>query len=265
MGWANFIETAPRSDHAVQVYDQFDELLQSVVRYLGAGFAIGAPAVVIATDEHWRHFARELESRGWEPAVLEAQGLLVYREAEETLDALMDDDQPSAERFEETVGVLIEEVAARFPGQTIRAFGEMVDVLRRRGENQGAVALEELWNQLARSRPFALLCGYRLDIFDIDVQTAALPDVFRTHTHARPSADPSRLAAAVDRALTEIVGPRKAAHIYLEVAEDVPRGPVPRAQAVLTLLSAKDTLLAKRILERARSHYAAVPAEHAAS
>lgn len=141
----------------------------------------------------------------------------------------------------------------------------MVDILWQRGEKYAALALEELWNELAQTRPFALLCGYRLDIFNIDVQTADLPDVFCTHAHVRPAADPSRLAAAVDRALTEVVGSRKAAHVYLEVAERVPRGHVPRAQAVLTFLSTTDTLLAKSVLERVRSLYAAAGRRKGAS
>jgi hypothetical protein len=265
MSWATFIETAPRSDHAVQVYDRLDELVQSVVRYLEAGFAIGSPAIVIATEEHRRRFSRELDARSLEPAVFERDGLLTYRDAEETLNALMDGGLPSAERFDETVGILFEETAARFPGRTIRAFGEMVDLLCRRGDEDAAAALEGLWNLLARRRPFALLCGYRLDIFDIDVQKTALPDVLRAHNHARLAADTSRLAAALDRALTEVVGTRRAGRIYLEVAEQVPRGPVPRAHAVLAWLSAEDPLLAGRVLERVRSHYAAAPVVDPAS
>jgi DcmR-like sensory protein len=265
MTLANFIETATPSDHAVQVYDRIDDLAELVGRYLEAGFAIGSPAIVIATEEHRERFSRELEARSLEPGVLEREGLLTYRDAEETLNAVMDDGLPSAERFEGTVGILLEEAAARFPGATIRAFGEMVDLLWRRGEEHAAIALEELWNELARQQPFALLCGYRLDIFDVDVQRSALPDVFRVHNHACLAIDNPRLAAAVDRALTEVVGVSRAGHIYLAVAEHVPRGPVPRAQAVLAWLSAEDPLLAERILQRVRSHYAAAATVQAAS
>jgi hypothetical protein len=85
MSWATFIETAPRSDHAVQVYDRLDELVPSVLRYVEAGFAIGSPAIVIATDEHRQRFSQELEVRSLEPALYEREGLLTFRDAEETL------------------------------------------------------------------------------------------------------------------------------------------------------------------------------------
>jgi hypothetical protein len=139
----------------------------------------------------------------------------------------------------------------------MRVFGEMVDILWARGLSAAAVAVEELWNELAERRSFALLCGYRLDIFDIDVQTGALPEVFRMHSHRRLTCEPSRLAAEVDKALTELVGRREAAYIYLDVAEQVGRDTLPRAQALLTWLSATNAPLAKRLLERARTHYSA--------
>jgi len=147
-------------------------------------------------------------------------------------------------------------MSERFPDRTIRAFGEMVDVLWSDGRKRAAIALEELWNDLARTRSFALLCGYHLDIFELGVQRDALPEVIRTHSHAHTVDEPWRLAAAVDQALAEVVGPLRAAGIYLDVAEHVPRGSVYRAQAVLTWLSAGDAPLAHEILQRARMHYA---------
>ena len=111
----------------------------------------------------------------------------------------MDGDVPSGERFEDAVGGLLDEVARRFPEKTIRAFGEMVDLLFQRGQQATAIALEELWNRALESRRCALLCGYELDVFDLDTQTSALPEIIRTHTHPRPVADTARLAAAVHR------------------------------------------------------------------
>jgi hypothetical protein len=167
----------------------------------------------------------------------------------------MDGDLPSAGRLERVVGGLIDEAAASFPNTTVRAFGEMVDVLWRRGQEQAAIALEELWDDLARRHSFALLCGYRLDIFDVQVQRDTLPELFRTHAHAQPVAEPARLAAAVDQALADVVGPVEAARIYLDLASNVAKGSVPRAQAVLGWLSMNDPPVAATILERARSHY----------
>jgi hypothetical protein len=130
-------------------------------------------------------------------------------------------------------------------------------VLWARGQEEAAITLEELWNELARSRSFALLCGYHLDIFDLDVQQRSLPEVFRVHSHARPVVDSAWLSEAVDRALREIAGPSGAAHAYLDAAERVPTNGVPRSQAVLSRLSSTNETLARQVLDRARAHYRA--------
>src|SRR5579862_2786005 len=265
MSWSTFIDRALASDHGVQVYAELDELAASVGTFLGAGFSAGAPAVVIASPGHRARFEDELRARECHPEVLRAEGLLTCKDAGELLAAIMDGELPSPTRFEQVVGGLLDEVAGPFPGSSTRAFGEMVDLLWRRGQEDAAVALEELWNELAESRSFALLCGYHLDIFDIDVQAAALPRIFGAHSHVRPAAEPSRLAAAVDRALAEVAGPVEAARIYIEVAGHERTRSVPRAQAVLAWLSSDESSLGARVLDRARAHYAqlrAAPTGH---
>jgi MEDS: MEthanogen/methylotroph, DcmR Sensory domain len=257
MSWTTFLESALPADHGVQIYSEPAELAAPVCRFLGAGFDAGEPAIVIATSQHAHVFDEELGRRGRDVADLQERGLLTCRDAEETLSAFMDGDVPSAPRFEAAVGGLVDEVAKRFPGKTVRAFGEMVDVLFQGGHEAAAIALEELWNSLLESRRVALLCGYELDVFDLDTQTSALPEIVRTHTHPRPVADTGRLAAAVHETLTEVLGRDAAAWIYLRVAEEVPRTALPRAQAVLMWLSRHQPGTAQRVLQRARARYAA--------
>ena len=48
---------------------------------------------------------------------------------------------------------------------SLRAYGEMVDVLWRRGEKSAALRLEELWNELQARRSFTLLCAYAMGKF----------------------------------------------------------------------------------------------------
>jgi hypothetical protein len=257
MSWTTFLESAPPATHGVQVYAELGELAVSVGRFLDAGLRTGGPAIVIATAAHWEAFRAELERRGHDLEELEQQGLLTARDAHETLAALMDGEMPSPERFEEVVGALVDGVASSFPGTTPRAFGEMVDLLSRRGEQAAAIALEELWNRTLERRRFALLCAYELDVFDLDTQTSALPEIVRTHTHPRPVADTARLAAVVHETLTDVLGSDAAARIYLRVAEEVPRTALPRAQAVLMWLSRHQPATAQRVLQSARVRYAA--------
>ena len=257
MSWKTFLESAPPAEHAVQVYMELDELAVSVGRFLEAGFLTGEPALVIVTPGHWDAFRAELERHGHDVDELETQGLLTRRDADETLASFMDGDVPSADRFEAVVGGVLEEVANRFPDRTVRAFGEMVDLLFQRGDQDAAIALEALWNGALESRRFALLCAYELDVFDLETQTGALPEIVRTHTHPRPVADTARLAAAVHETLGEVLGSDAAARIYLRVAEEVPRTALPRAQAVLMWLSRHQPTTAQRVLQGVRARYAA--------
>jgi hypothetical protein len=257
MSWSTFLEGAPPTGHGVQVYMELDELAASVGRFLDAGFRAGEPAVVIAGSDHWEAFRAELERRSHDVDELQEQGLLTCRDADETLASFMDGDGPSAERFEEAVGGLLDEVAGRFPEQTIRAFGEMVDLLFQRDNQAAAIALEELWNRALVSRRCALLCGYELDVFDLETQTSVLPEILGSHTHQRPVADTGRLAAAVHEALADVLGSDAAAWIYLTVAEAVPLTALPRAQAVLMWLSRHRPTTARRVLQGARARYTA--------
>ena len=62
----------------------------------------------------------------------------------------------------------------------IRAYGEMVDVLWKAGQTAAAIQLEMLWNQLAQTHQFALLCGYSMGNFYKD---AAQQEISGLHTH----------------------------------------------------------------------------------
>ena len=245
MTWSSFMRSACPREHAVQVYQDTAELTASVRAYLQAGIDAGQPGIVIATPAH---------RAAIEAGLTAPEGLVTSLDAEDALAAVMEDGMPSARRFEEVVGGAVDELAHRFPGVTVRAFGEMVDILWRRGERDAALALEDLWNELARTRAFALLCAYRLDIFDVDVQREALPEIFAAHTHAR-AGDPARLASAVDQAAAEALGPMELASAYLAVAERVPLGSLPRAAALLAYLAEQNVGRAVGVLERARALY----------
>ena len=168
--------------------------------------------------------------------------------------AIMDSGRPSAHRFDAVVGGLIDQVVAQFPGRRIRAFGEMVDLLAERGNMAAAAALEDLWNRLARRRPFSLLCGYRVDVFDRGAQIAVLPEVCRAHSHVLPAEDPERLERAVDAALEETLG-SQAGQVYALIGQHLHRKHVPPAQLALMWVSSQMPQSAERILESAREHY----------
>jgi hypothetical protein len=183
--WTEFLRRSAPAEHAVQVYGELDELAASVAGFLAAGFAVDAPALVVARPEHWRRFVDDLAGCGWDAVRAIDEGLLDVADADAVLDSFMRGTGPDRVRFEQEVGGLLDDIASRFPGTTIRVFGEMVDILCERGQPAAAIALEELWNELARTRRFALLCGYRLGALN----GSELADVCNAHSRTWVSAE----------------------------------------------------------------------------
>lgn len=251
-------------EHAVKIYAEVGELATTVGRYLAAGFEAGEPALVVATPEHARLFAERLAESAWDADTLAQHGLLELADANATLAEIMQGETPSPSAFEQVVGGLLAEIAARFPGQNVRVYGEMVDLLCDQGRLDSAFALEELWNRLARKQRFTLLCAYGLDLFEHASQVGVLPDVCRLHSHVLPAPDPARLARAVDRALEDVLGPSDAGKVYVFIGDQAREGRVPTAQLALMWVSANLPALAERILASARSHYVEAPLASAA-
>jgi hypothetical protein len=254
-GWDEFVSGTDRHGHAVQFYCELPELAQSVADFFAAGFERGAPALLVATAEHRVRLLGALADRGWDVDQLELDGMLVSRDAATVLDAVMRGGYPSSSGFDEIVGGLIDALADAFPGAQPRVFGEMVDVLARRGDDYAAVSLEELWNSLAWSRSFSLLCAYELDVFDRETQATRLPEICRTHSHVKAADDAPKLARAVDAALADVLGASEAGKLYVAVSEERRDTGVPSPQLMLMWVSEHMPGHAERILAVARERY----------
>lgn len=239
----------------MQVYRTPFELAESVATFLATGLEAGEAAVVVATAAHRPLFADRLARAGWPAERLEAERRLVLADADETLAAILEDGMPSPRRFARVVGGLVDGAAAGSDGGRVRIFGEMVDVLCRRGEAAAADALEALWNRLGAEKAFSLLCGYRVDLFDREAQVSLLPQVYRSHAHVVGGVDADSLERAVDLALTEVLGPEDAQKVYAQAARQAGPQQIPLAQVVLMWVSAHMPRTAERVLASARAHY----------
>src|SRR5205814_3867958 len=111
------------SDHAVQMYADFDELADSAAPYFVAGLECGDVCIVVARAANIAAIVERLGAAGWKEERI--GGSLLTADAHETLAAFMADGRPVAERFEQAVGGLLDEAARRCPGADVRAFGEM--------------------------------------------------------------------------------------------------------------------------------------------
>lgn len=251
--WGEFLRGACAGAHGVQVYVEPRELADSVAAYFAAGFERGDPALLVATPTNRELFGPPLAARGWELGAAEAAGLLHVADAEGTLHELLAADGTLNGRFDDVIGALLDQVER--DGRPVRVFGEMVDLLNRRGDLTAAVALERCWNELARKRRFALLCGYQLDVFAAENQTGTLPHICSSHSHVLPARNYARFARSVDEALREVLGPNKAATVYVLVSRLGADNHVPLAQQILMWVTQNLPLQSSQILDTARAHY----------
>jgi hypothetical protein len=177
--------------HSVQFYEDERFLAETVVDFFAAGLVNGQRAFAIATREHREAFAAGLHDKGFDVERAFANGQLVLLDADELLNAFMDGSLPDAAKFRVALDGLLGSHAMFGTGggarKAVLAFGEMVDLLWRRNNLEGAVRLEELWNELARVYSFSLLCAYSLTNFVQDAHEAPLRAICEQHAHVIPT------------------------------------------------------------------------------
>ena len=180
-------ESATAHHHAVQFYGSDEILMQTVAGFLAGGLILGQPAVVIATRAHSHAILDELSHRLIDVTQAKRIGDLVVLDANEILDTFMHGDMPDAGAFRHTVGGLIRQTLAGRSGTALRAYGEMVDVLWKRGHEEAAIKLEVMWNELSGAHAFQLLCGYSIGNFF--KQAGSFERICEQHTHVMTEGD----------------------------------------------------------------------------
>jgi hypothetical protein len=172
--------SAPTPYHAVRFYESDRSLARIVAEFLADGFEAGNPGIVVATPSQRAAIIRELTERSLDVVELQRSHDLLLLDAKDTLSIFMTEGKPDGARFNDQICQVIERCAGGRPECTVRIFGQMVDVLWQEGERDAAIRLEVLWNQLAQTKAFSLLCGYAMGSFYKD---ANFDDVCRQHSH----------------------------------------------------------------------------------
>lgn len=180
--------THPR-DHLVEFYETDGVLVRSVTDYLAAALREHDAGIAIATPDHLRQIDAALRHCGIDVADAVAEGRYVAIDATALLPELVARGTPDAERFRTVVGALVERAAAG--RREVRIYGELVALLLERGAVDATIELERLWNDLARTHKFELLCGYPLSAFDANARSFS--HVCRQHTSVLPAPHASLL------------------------------------------------------------------------
>ncbi|HVR40855.1 MAG TPA: MEDS domain-containing protein, partial [Thermoanaerobaculia bacterium] len=167
----------------MKFYDSEDGLFAIAGEFLAEGVLAGEPLVVIARGARHDAFTAALRDRGINDDAL--AGRLQLLDAHEMLRQFMAGTLPDESRFMQTIGGLVASTIKKHGA--LRAYGEMVDILWRDGNPEGAIRLEELWNDLAKRHTFSLFCAYPIGSFYRETDRGTFDAICERHSHVIPA------------------------------------------------------------------------------
>jgi hypothetical protein len=239
------------SQHMVHFYEGQDALVRTIADYVGEGLRAGRAGVLIARPAHCAAIEQAVSARGGDPQAARERGQLVVLDAAETMARFHVRGRVSWSDFQSSVGTLIAGLEQSFSG--VRAYSEMVDMLWSEGQRDAALSLEAFWNELARRHSFAVLCGYRMDPFDVH----GCASVCATHAQVLPASDGDRVNTAVSEAVRDVLDERSTGMLMTIVANRLEDRPMPQGQAILLWLTRHMPRTAERVVAAAQRRLAA--------
>lgn len=248
------LSKAPSGRHLCQFHRDPEILSRAVALFVGTGLQRGDGVVIVATPEHTDHFLADLAKMELDVTAHQNSGNLVMLDAEATLGQFMHGAMPDWNRFRHTVSLVLEGLTGS--GRPTRAYGEMVSLLWQQGNCAAAIRLEEYWNELIRSYPLTLFCGYLLDGLEMDSYQGPLNEIGRTHSDVLPTEDDERLRAAIDAASEEVLGMSFSLTLSFSGREQtVGEHRLPIGRRTMLWLQRNMPGSSGMILERARHYY----------
>lgn len=255
--WQSVLATPAPSQHVAQLYTEPAFLARAVGQFAGDGLRGGDAVIIIAIPLHWQEIARRLEDQRFDLDDLQRRGQLTVLDAASCLARLLVDGMPDPERFRAVIGGAVD-AAERAGYQRVRAFGEMVNLLRPT-DLTATIRLEELWNEFLATHRISLLCGYSVDTFDPRVYHGLLQRICTAHSDLIPVEDYARLEQAVERAYADVFGSAGDADGLRQafLADYTRPSAMPDAQAAILAAREFAPTTIDALLEKARHQYGA--------
>lgn len=203
-------------DHVVAFYDRSADLVTEIAELVAGGLERRERVVLVTTADHLAAVDDVLVQFGVDPVEIRRSGAVVALDAGQLLSAFMTDYGPDPSLFAGAVGPLLD--AAAGDGRRVRVYGEMVALLWTEGDVAGAMQVEALWNALASTHDFSLMCGYPTSVLDASLTDAH--DVCVAHTQViAPRSYGKKLASPATETPSDAVS---AAEVFLPLTSAVP-------------------------------------------
>jgi hypothetical protein len=246
--WETLLTLPETDNHMVQVYQDQQFLTDAVCRFICAGLQQNDAIIVVATKEHRDAFEARLDLDGFSVQNAIQRQQLTFMDVHRVIASVMNGDMPDWNAFQKQTQTVFERIPAKY--SSIRAFGEVCDILWQGGQYDAADRMEEFWNLVAKPKPVSIFCSYFANHLDPKLYNGQFQCICQHHSHLVAAPDYDKLASAVDEASREILGSSMA-----DILESLASGQslhteMPHAQASLFYLSEHMPMTAAKIMNR---------------
>lgn len=197
-GLMNDHATAATHCHEVAFYADETSMVDGYARFIEIALESGHAVIVVVTEPHRASLLAKLEADGVDvPAVME-QGRCVLLDTADMLSRLTVDDMPDPIRCAKLAGDLIPGAAksVKAANGRVAVCGEIAPILLSKGNGEGAIQLERLWDEITRGYGIHALCCYLWSAFPEHEADPVFQRICREHEAVHePDQAANRLAA----------------------------------------------------------------------
>jgi hypothetical protein len=170
--------------HEVAYYSDEAALVATFAFFIEGALRAGRPVIALVTEPHRESILQKLSSLGVNTAASVEQGSLILVDVFDALSTFMVNGQPDRVRFAKTADDLIAAAVKGAKGSRVRiaACGECAPTLLAQGMADAAIALEHLWDEIARTRHIDILCGYLRSASPRDHEMSAFRRIEAEHS-----------------------------------------------------------------------------------
>lgn len=202
--WQDVLTNPTAGSHIVQVCQNKALQVEVVTRYIKEGLLNGEAVIIIAKPALRKAVIAKMDALDLDVHFFKSQGQIKFFDAELLLSGFLIDGVLEEQAFQEFIGLPIQ--AAQLKFGKVRAFGEMMNVLWKKGQYDTAMQLEDFWNDLSKKLEFSLLCSYSLDNLDPNAYDDSLELICKCHKHLVPVEEGDLSEPAADEAMLDVFG-----------------------------------------------------------
>jgi CheY-like chemotaxis protein len=174
-GLSGHDSSAPMNDHGAAIthshevafYADDSSVVDGFARFIESSLKGGNAVIVVVTESHRASLIPRLEADGVNVTAAIEKGRYIPLDAADALSRLTVNDIPDPARCTKVVGDLIMGAAKGVRGANGRVVvcGEIAPTLLSKGNGEGAIKLERLWDEITRGYGVHTLCGYMSSAF----------------------------------------------------------------------------------------------------